>query len=67
MNSSNATTMDQVRAPQTVATDAESTQNRADIEGTRVYRSLLLDQLPGAAFAAVTLVWVISSFGHLIW
>jgi len=36
-------------------------------EGVRLYHNQILDQLPGAIFAAATLVWVISSFGRLIW
>ena len=30
-------------------------------------RSRFLDELPGAAFAGVTLLWIVSSFAGLIW
>jgi len=36
-------------------------------EGARMAQSRFLDELPGAAFGAVTLVWIILSFAHLIW
>lgn len=36
-------------------------------EGIRFYYGRMLDELPGAVFGAVTLVWLVSSFGHLIW
>lgn len=36
-------------------------------QGVRFYQGRLLDELPGAAFVTITLVWIISSFAHLIW
>jgi hypothetical protein len=33
--------------------------------GLSFYRGRILDQLPGAVFAAVTLVWILASFGRL--
>jgi len=30
-------------------------------------RSRFLDELPGAAFAVMTLLWIVSSFASLIW
>ncbi|MGO9607838.1 MAG: hypothetical protein ACLQAT_31300 [Candidatus Binataceae bacterium] len=36
-------------------------------EGTLMARNCALSELPGAVFAAITLVWVISCFAHLIW
>jgi hypothetical protein len=36
-------------------------------EGLRLAQSNFLDELPGAAFAVITLVWVVLSFAHLIW
>ena len=36
-------------------------------EGKRLYQGRVLDELPGAACAAMTLVWIFSSFGKLIW
>ena len=43
------------------ATDYQSHQ------GYRLYQSRMLDELPGAVFAAVTLVWIITSLGGLVW
>lgn len=52
--SQNVTTMDEV--------------HRQEVgEGMRSYQSRILDELPGAAFAVVTLVWVITCFATLIW
>jgi len=36
-------------------------------EGLRLARGRFLDELPGAAFAAITLVWIVSSFAGLMW
>jgi hypothetical protein len=36
-------------------------------ECTRFSQGRFLDELPGAAFVAVTLIWIMSSFAHLIW
>jgi hypothetical protein len=36
-------------------------------ECTRFSQGRFLDELPGAAFVAVTLIWVVCSFFHLIW
>ena len=36
-------------------------------ECARFAQGRLLDELPGAAFVIVTLVWIIASFAHLIW
>jgi hypothetical protein len=36
-------------------------------EGVRFAQGRFLDELPGAAFAAITLVWIVSSLGGLIW
>ena len=35
--------------------------------GLSMARGRFLDELPGAAFAAITLVWVVSSFAGLVW
>jgi len=39
--------------------------NQVSNDGVGFYHRRMLDELPGAAFAAVTLFWIISSFGHL--
>lgn len=36
-------------------------------EGLHYYQGRILDELPGAAFAVITLVWVISCFFKLVW
>ena len=36
-------------------------------ECARFAQGRLLDELPGAAFVIVTLIWIIASFAHLIW
>jgi hypothetical protein len=36
-------------------------------EGVRFAQSRFLDELPGAAFAAITLVWIVSSLAGLVW
>lgn len=35
--------------------------------GYRLYLNRVLDELPGAVFAAMTLMWIITSFGGLVW
>jgi hypothetical protein len=44
---------------------AESSQEVGDC--SRFAQGRFLDELPGAAFVAVTLIWIITSFAHLIW
>ena len=36
-------------------------------EGKRLAQGRFLDELPGAAFAIITLIWVVSMFAGLIW
>ena len=36
-------------------------------EGLRLAQSRFLDELPGAVFAAITLIWIVLSFVNLIW
>ena len=43
----------------------ESSQEGSDC--ARFSQGRFLDELPGAAFVAVTLIWIITSFAHLIW
>jgi hypothetical protein len=33
----------------------------------RFSQGRFLDELPGAAFVAITLIWIIASFAHLTW
>jgi hypothetical protein len=44
-----------------------STASTETGEGTRFYQGRVLDELPGAVFAAVTLIWIMASFSRLIW
>ncbi len=36
-------------------------------EGLRLARGCLLDELAGAAFIAITLMWIVTSLGGLAW
>jgi hypothetical protein len=45
----------------------EATQTDEAGEGYRLYMGRVLDELPGVVFAAMTLVWIFTSFGKLIW
>ncbi|HKN01313.1 MAG TPA: hypothetical protein VJX23_12420 [Candidatus Binataceae bacterium] len=36
-------------------------------EGVRFAQSRFLDELPGAAFAGITLLWIVSSLAGLMW
>jgi hypothetical protein len=49
---------------ETVRTTAEATETG---EGMRLAQGRFLDELPGAAFGVVTLIWVIASFAGLMW
>lgn len=53
--------------PQTarISQTAEHDQPEQPSEGVRLYQGRVLDELPGAAFAAVTLLWIITSFARL--
>jgi hypothetical protein len=56
--------LEEVQQAQTVQDRAQPEATR---EGFRLHQSQILDELPGAAFAAMTLVWIFTSFGKLIW
>lgn len=45
----------------------EAVEVKRPDEGVRFYQGRFLDELPGAAFVAITLVWIISTFAHLVW
>jgi hypothetical protein len=36
-------------------------------QGYRLYLSRVLDELPGAVFVAMTLAWIFTSLGGLVW
>ena len=36
-------------------------------DGIRVAQGMFLDELPGAVFAGITLIWVLLSFAGLMW
>ena len=46
-------------------TETEGSQQVGDC--TRFSQGRFLDELPGAAFVVITLIWIIASFSHLIW
>jgi len=53
--------------PSTRAVAFEGQRQEATGEGLRYYQGRILDELPGAAFAVITLVWVIACFFKLVW
>jgi hypothetical protein len=60
--------MSEIVKRETLETTREATQTRAETgDGVRLAQGRFLDELPGAAFAAVTLIWVICSFAGLFW
>jgi hypothetical protein len=46
---------------------AQGESSREVGDCSRFAQGRFLDELPGAAFVAITLVWIISSFAHLVW
>ncbi len=46
---------------------AQSESSLETSDGARFSQGRFLDELPGAAFVAITLIWIITSFVHLIW
>jgi hypothetical protein len=38
-----------------------------DNEGVRLAQGRFLDELPGAVFAAITVIWIVASFAGLEW
>lgn len=58
MEHNNEATVGQIRTGEiTAGTD----------EGKRLAQGRFLDELPGAAFAIITLIWVVSMLARLIW
>jgi hypothetical protein len=60
-----ATTQQQAISGVDPAVATETTEREQPQDGVRMYQSMVLDELPGAAFAAITLVWIFASFGKL--
>jgi hypothetical protein len=52
---------------ETVRQIGQAVEVRRPDEGVRFFQGRFLDELPGTAFAVITLVWVVTSFAHLIW
>jgi len=48
-----------------VAGTRQWTENSEPGEGMRLAQGRFLDELPGAVFAVITLIWVVSSFAGL--
>jgi len=59
--------MSQIATQETLGNAREATTVNELGEGLSTARGRFLDELPGAAFAAITLVWVVSSFAGLVW
>ena len=62
-----ADTNQQARAAISLAETYQTAKPESADEGLPLYQGVILDELPGAAFAAVTLVWIFASFSKLIW
>jgi len=52
---------------ETIGTVGEKVQTTEKGEGMRLAQGRFLDELPGVAFVAITLIWVIGSFAGLMW
>jgi hypothetical protein len=60
--------MSEIAKRETLETTREATATTRETgDGVRLAQGRFLDELPGAAFAAVTLFWIIASFAGLIW
>jgi hypothetical protein len=55
-------------SPQTLTGAGASEKAESDevTEGRQFYHGRLLDELPGAAFAAVTMIWFVSAISRLV-
>ncbi|MFZ0246983.1 hypothetical protein [Candidatus Binatus sp.] len=62
-----ADTNQQVLAEVTLADVSETHMPDNIDEGVRMHQRAVLDELPGVAFAAMTLLWIFASFNKLIW
>jgi hypothetical protein len=67
MAESTQSTMDGISRTEPNFKTTEVTWTEQPDDGLQLYHRQVLDELPGAAFAAATLVWIISSFGRLAW
>lgn len=65
MANANEMVMEPVPQTATISETAEHGQAEHASEGVKFYQGRILDELPGAVFVAVTLVWIITSFGRL--
>ena len=59
--------MSEIVKRETLETTREAAEVREPGEGVRLAQGRFLDELPGAVFAGMTLIWVISSFAGLMW
>jgi hypothetical protein len=63
-----ADTNQEVFSEATLADVSETTHMPDNVDkGTPLHQRAFLDELPGAAFAAMTLVWIFASFNKLAW
>jgi hypothetical protein len=59
--------MEFIAKEKAIETVTQAESPRCVGECTRFSQGRFLDELPGAAFVAVTLIWVGCSFFHLTW
>ena len=58
--------MAEITKQATLVTLREGTDTDPVGDGVRISRGRFLDELPGAVFAAITLVWIVMAFASLI-
>ena len=59
--------MEQTQTEKVSENAAEATNRTEPQEGIQIARSQFLDELPGLAFAVLTLVWIVASLIGLRW
>lgn len=64
MDNSTQVTMDRIGHAEGLVGTSDKKQ---PTEGVTFYHGRMLDELPGAASAAITVVWLVSSFAGLMW
>ena len=59
--------MEYARTQKILTNAAETTHGIEGQDGIRMARTQFLDELPGLAFAILTLVWIVASLTQLGW
>jgi len=62
-----ADTNQKTRAEISLAETYQTTKPESADKEMRPYQGMILDELPGAVFAAMTLIWIFTSFSKLTW